>query len=167
MTDKSRVNGPYLIDHFRSPICNRLLDYWRSKASGAAPPAWTDIDLVELSDIARFIAVCDPVDGGRDFVARFFGTGIVDIFGFDRTGKTVTEGFAPERVEMVVERHRLPLTTGRPARVVGYLTAVGKDYPFAFEACYLPLLGKSGDVAHVISAYDFDYEPEESDAIAY
>lgn len=161
------INGPYLTEAFNSPVCNRLLAYWRSKKTGPACPALADIDLMEIHDIAPVIALCDAVDGGAEFVARFYGTGIVDVFGFDRTGKTVAEGFPPEKVEMIVARHRLPYESGEPARVVGYLTAVGKDYPFAFEAIYLPLRGTGDAIAHVVSAYDFDYEPTAEDGIAY
>ena len=157
------VSDPYTTDRFNSGICNRLLDYWRSKAVGGVCPAWPDIDLMDIYDIARFISLCDAVDGGAEFVARFYGTGIVKVFGFDRTGKSVAEGFAPERVDMILERYRLPCTTGAPARVVGLLTAVGKDYPFAFEAIYLPLRGAGDSIEHVISTYDFDYDMRPDD----
>jgi len=161
------VSHPHTIQNFSAPICEKLLFYWRTKSSWKDCPAWSDIDLMEIKEIAPFITVCDAVDGGAEFVARYFGTGIVEIFGFDRTGKCVSDGYPAEKVEMIVNRYRLPFTTGEPARVVGHLTAVGKDYPLSFEAIYLPLRGKSGAIEHVISAYDFSYDlqPEDDEII--
>lgn len=165
----SRVNGPYVTETFNSAICRRLLDYWRSKHSGDALPALAHIDLMDIYDIAPFVAVCDAVNGGAEFIARFFGTGIVTVFGFDRTGKTVHGPFAPDAAEMVLARYRLPYITGRPTRVVGYLTAVGKEYPSPFEAVYLPLRGRGGGdgIQHVIGACDLEYKPLPSDNIKY
>lgn len=162
-----RVREPYVTDEFRSGICNRMLEYWRSKCHGDTCPLLTDFDLMDVYDIARFATICDAVDDGREFVARFFGSGIVSVFGFDRTGQTIAESFPQERVPMIIKRYALPRRTGKPVRVVGYLTAVGKEFPFAFEGIYLPLRDRDGNIEHVISAYKFDYEPVDADEIEY
>jgi hypothetical protein len=163
----ARVRDPYVTDVFNSAICNRLLAYWQSKKAAGEPPFLADIDLMELYDIAPFMGLCDAVDDGEEFIARFYGTGIVDAFGFDRTGLKVRDRFQGEAGDMVLARLRMPYRTGRPARVVGYLTAVGKDYPVPFEAIYLPLMGSSGTIAHVIGACDIDYRPLPSDNVKY
>lgn len=163
----ARVRAPYVTDASNSAICNRLLAYWQSKKADGGPPFIADIDLMELYDIAPFMGLCDAIDGGEEFIARFYGTGIVDTFGFDRTGLKVRDRFQGEAGDMVLARLRMPYRTGLPTRVVGYLTAVGKDYPSPFEAIYLPLRGSGGTIEHVIGACDVEYQPLASDNIKY
>lgn len=162
-----RVREPYVTDEFRSDICIRMLEYWRSKCHGDSCPRLTDFDLMDIYDLAPLATICDAVDDGREFVARFFGSGIVSVFGFDRTGQTIAEGYPPDCADMIIERYALPYRTGKPVRVVGHLTAIGKDFPIAFEGIFLPLRNRQGRIAHVTAAFNFNYRPVDADEIEY
>jgi hypothetical protein len=160
-----RQEGLSVTDALRSPITRTLLSYWREKKGASDGVTWGDLDLMDVYSVAPYMTVCDVVDGGRDFRARYFGTGIVQVFHFDRTGKLLSEMYDPEAAEEISERYRLAVVANQPVRKVGYLYLARETLPTAFEGVYLPLLGESGAIEHVISAYDFDYQPQEGDGI--
>jgi hypothetical protein len=143
----------------RSPVTRALFDYWCAKRGSRPYPAWTDIQLMDLYKIAPHMIVRDVVDGGREFRCRFSGTGISAVLGLDGTGELLSETYNPQAVEMIMARYRPVLETRGPVRAVGYVTAVQKNLPTAFESIYLPLAGKDGSIGHIIVAYDFTYQP--------
>lgn len=145
---------------FRAPITRRLLDYWRSKADAAGRrPAWTDLNLVDVYDIAPWIMVRDVVDGGREYRCRFCGTGLVEILDMDPTGKLLADVYAPEGQEMMRLRYEKVIAADAPVRVVGYIRVVKKNLPTGFEGVMLPLSGPAGTIDHIILALDFSYTP--------
>ena len=62
----------------RSPVCLRLIHYWQGLATrNNGHPEWAQVRLIDLYKIATFLAVKDVIDGGTDFLNRFWGTGRV------------------------------------------------------------------------------------------
>lgn len=146
-------------ENLRSPVTRALFDYWQMKRGARPYPAWTDINLMDVYRIAPQVIVRDVIDGGAEFRCRFSGTGISEVMGLDGTGELLRETYNPQAVEAIKARYR-PVLEGRgPVRAVGYVQAVKKNLPTAFEAVYLPLADKEGEIGHIIVAYDFFYEP--------
>lgn len=148
-----------MTETFRSPVTRTLFDYWRMKRGSRPYPAWTDINLMDLYRIAPQIIVRDVIDGGAEFRCRYSGTGISAVLGLDGTGELLCETYNPQAAEAIKARYRPVLEARGPVRAVGYVQAVKKNLPTAFEAVYLPLAGKDGAVGHIIVAYDFSYLP--------
>jgi hypothetical protein len=149
-------------DDFKSDACGVLFAYWREKAAGRTRPAWRDLSLMDIYTIAPFVVVRDVVDGGREFRCRFCGTGMAEVLGFDLTGTTLAERYAPHGVEIMMRRYQAVLELERPLRAVGYIHVVEKNMPTAFESVVLPLDGDDGDgrIRHLISVHDLTYVPE-------
>jgi hypothetical protein len=76
----------------------------------------------------------------------------------DGTGQLVRETYK-RGAEGVLARYRSVLNAGQPTRAVGFIQAVEKNLPTAFESVYLPLAGADGTIGHIIVAYDFTYVP--------
>ena len=159
-------SGLAVADDVRSPITRALLDYWREKKGDAPGLRWRDINLMDIYTIAPYLCICDAVDDGREFRARYFGTGIARMFHEDRTGKLLVDMFGPDAAKVVAERYRLAITANAPVRKVGQLNLAREDLPVTFEGLYLPLLGNGDRFDHVISAYDFEFNPAADDTLA-
>lgn len=145
-------------EDLRSPVTRALFDYWLAKRGDRPCPAWIDIHLMDVYKVAPQIVVRDVVDGGRKFRCRFSGTGLSAVLGVDGTGQLIAETYK-RGGGAVLTRYQAALTTGRPLRAVGYVEAVEKNLPTAFESVYLPLSGADGAIGHIIVAYDFTYVP--------
>jgi hypothetical protein len=148
---------------FQSPISNGLLEYWRGKCHGQNIPKWSDIDLMDLYDIAPNIMVRDAVDNGKEFRCRFFGSNLVRTFGYDPTGKLLGEVYKPTSVDVALNRYYTGLTAAIPTRVVGYVDLVDTQVPKTFEFIVLPLDGNSGRREHILCAFDFSYKLRDED----
>ncbi len=145
-------------EDLRSPITRTLFDYWQAKRGDRPCPAWTDIHLMDIYKIAPHVVVRDVLDGGREFRCRFSGTGLSAALGVDGTGQLVAETYK-RGAEGVLARYRSVFTAGRPLRAVGFIQAVEKNLPTAFESVFLPLAGQGQPMGHIIVAYDFAYVP--------
>lgn len=150
-------------DKFFSPICNRLLEYWRNQSVGKIIPTLKDINLMDVHDIAPNIVIRDAIDNGSDFRCRYYGTGIARILDNDHSGKTLVEAFEPLAARVAQERYIKALFADGPTRVVGYVELVETVVPKTFESILLPLSGSSGNREHVLCIYDFDYVLQEID----
>ncbi len=64
------------------------LEYWRSLSTHGKVPRWDEFDLMKLPlNLVGLTHVFDVIEGGKDFHCRFWGTKLVEIFGFDVTGR--------------------------------------------------------------------------------
>jgi len=145
---------------YKAPATRRLLAYWREKKGAKARPAWTDICLMDVYQIAPQIVVRDTVDGGRDFRCRFCGTTLVSVLGMEPTGRLLDECYAPEGRDMMLARYHLVLSADAPVRVVGYVRVVEKNLPTGFECVMLPVSDADGGIGHVMMVLDFSYDPD-------
>ncbi len=93
-----------------------LFDYWREKRGDGAMPARADLDPLEIPTLLPIIGLVDVLDGGARFRYRLIGTEIVDVDGYDPTGRFLDEvlpdsGYADYLIGMFreVTRERRPL----------------------------------------------------------
>ena len=80
----------------RSPeICNpalaSLYDLWSCKRGDRVAPARADFDLADLRPWFGHLMLLDVTEDGRDMRFRLYGTALVGIFGFDLTGRMVSD----------------------------------------------------------------------------
>lgn len=76
-----------------------LYGYWEAKRAGRVMPTRADIDPLEMRAWLGNLLLIDVAGEGR-FVYRLYGTGFVNSFGRDMTGRSVDE-LPPEQQERV------------------------------------------------------------------
>lgn len=131
-----------------------LYDYWQEKRGGRRYPAWPDIHLVDLWQIASCIGVKDVIDGGADFLNRYWGSEMTAMSGIEGSSKTTTEIYGDRREESFVN-FRATVETGAPWVAYRRLTFIDdRDY-VTYEVVHLPLGAEDGPVTQIVSAYDF------------
>lgn len=161
-TPVAYINGT--IDDCIAPKTLRLIEYWRERlpADGGLP-SWRDFDLMDLYDIAAAIAVKDVIDGGDDFINRFWGTSLTVVLGFEGTGKLVSTYEPISMRSAVMRRYRNLVATHQPSMARGHISTMpGREY-LRFELIHLPLRNKTDAVEHIISVYHFGLDlPEEN-----
>lgn len=139
----------------RGTITRHLYDYWCEKRGARTCPAWPDIHLMDLWQIAASLAVKDVIAGGDDFRNRYWGSRLTDALGIEGTGKTSRELYGTASDTNFVNYRRV-VTTGRPVATYRRLTFAARREHVAREAVHLPLAPPGGPVSHIISAYDYD-----------
>ena len=129
-----------------------LLEYWQGLCDGRSCPRLIDVGLPAIVRQAPKIIVRDAIDGGRDFVNRFWGSELRTWLGFDGTGQRISEYFPRHARDAMLESQRLALTSDMPVRRWG-VTAYARPNPATYEAIDLPLADDDGARAHVLSMY--------------
>lgn len=86
--------------------CGTLHAYWDGLRGQRFAPAWGEFKLVDLPGaIIPYVRVTDVIDGGRDFVYRFWGTGLSFVRALDRTGMQLSAVSSP-RTPAALEEYR-------------------------------------------------------------
>lgn len=135
------------------PEFQRFYQYWLERKNGQALPKWSDVELMDLWDLAPLMMVFDKVvfpEGGHSYKFRFIGTEHIDMEGSNPTGKLIDEVFIPETNHQVITVYDETLASGRPniwRRYVAYENevAMGRSY----DRLLLPLADDSGEPAHL------------------
>ena len=133
-----------------------MLGYWNSLRGGRICPKLSDVDLLSVHQQARHMTVKDSIDGGSDFLVRFWGTELTSFLKCDPTGQRLSVYFPPASAESALETHRLALTGDMPVRRWG--DSQFPDRGMAkFEMILLPLENAAGERAHVITLCTFNW----------
>ena len=71
------------------PLWADLLSLWESKRNGALLPLWSSFDIYDFKPWLGFIAVNKITREPLDTYTVLWGTGLTELYGEDRTGKTL------------------------------------------------------------------------------
>lgn len=132
-------------------VPTRPLKFLATRWSGrdAALPATASIDALELQPALGHIILLDPLDGGRDFRVRLFGSAIAGISGFDLGGRRLSEhpasGYVVEFTVAATRaalRRRLPLFSSR--------RPVGAQDTRRWLRLAIPFAGDDGTVTRLL-----------------
>lgn len=80
-----------MLDAPQHPGAAALSAYWEKKRGERPMPDRSDIRPSEIVQLLPYLLICEPVDAGRDFRIRIFGTALVALFGEEMTGKYLSE----------------------------------------------------------------------------
>lgn len=139
-----------------SPILRRLLGHWRALPAGVAGlPAPRALDPVEIPWALGAITLVDVEGVPPDCEFRFAldGSWQVERYGFDMTGKTLTEFPEPETRDLIRRSYMEVVRARRPIGRVRDLMLDGR--PRRYEALLLPF-GADGRVTRLAVALDFE-----------
>lgn len=128
-----------------------VLDHWTKLRGTDKAPLVSRLDPVALRPALGYVMLVDPVDGGRDFRYRLYGSLIASVSGTDLTGRLVSQHHASAHVVdfsfagyLAVYRRCEPLYTfRRPARA---------EFTRSWERLVLPLVDERGQVGRFLVA---------------
>lgn len=136
-------------ERFGSHELERLYDYWNARRHGGVLPGREDIDPTELRGLLRHIVLAEVVNGGERIRYRLVGTGMVERWGSDFTGRHVDEimqgsyrDFMMKLFRDVIE-HRCPVFSKSRFR-----WDVGRSVETS--RLFMPLAGAGGAVEMVL-----------------
>lgn len=141
----------------------KLYNYWTAKRGERSRPRWRDIKLMEIYDVAPCICVRDVSPTDDDFICRYWGTRLTELYGIDCSGKMVSECYAPSGVRNTLEIYHRVMTSERPIRLVGNLGYVDRSEGVFFEGIFLRLDSDDQPNRHIISAFQFGCQLDGAD----
>lgn len=139
----------------------RVFDYWITLRQGRQFPAWPDIKLIDLYDVAPYVAVFDVErDDGADMPVRvryrFCGTWLVDarsnLSPSDPTGHFLDDVPWPFDPAPILAACDQVVRSGKPA-FLG-IGEVDEDSYHQHERCFFPLGDGAENVTQIIVCVD-------------
>ncbi len=131
-----------------API-HHLIRYFEGKIAAGARAAAASLDPAEFRPALGYVNVVEPVDGGRDFRFRIFGTFVAAVTGCDLTGQLLSQMPASDYVVdhalacyRAAHARRLPLLTSR--------IPLGAANTRRWERLLLPFVDPSGAVSRLL-----------------
>jgi hypothetical protein len=118
------------------PLCARLERIYLDQVDPAILPRCT---------------VVDVVDGGADFIYRFWGTGRTKLLGYDLSGKSIAEFRPPELVTIAAKDFATMLERRRASWFTVVASAPGGTDTFTFWFLRLPFSGDGTSVDNILS----------------
>lgn len=97
------------------PNLQALYRLWSERRAGRPAPSRDDFSVEDLRPWLGHLLLLDRIDGD-DFRYRLYGSSLVEIFGFDLTGRTVTAAAPLIGVSPLAE-YRSVIAAGRPFHV--------------------------------------------------
>lgn len=145
--------------HAQHPLHAEVHAYWLAAGRPGALPARSDIDPGQLSRALPWIILYDVVGDGGDVSFRFrlIGTGIVERYGRDATGKLFEDVYEPEILVRQLAFFRGVVNRGRSAYSYGMLPVPDRRH-VNYHRLVLPLAddGVNVDMLLAVMAFDDD-----------
>lgn len=82
------LNYPVDIEH---PKLLDLLRFWEEKRGARTMPRRSEIDVLELAPWLGNLILLEVLDYGENFLYRVYGTNLVRLIQYDRTGKSTDD----------------------------------------------------------------------------
>ncbi|MBT6094530.1 MAG: PAS domain-containing protein [Rhodospirillaceae bacterium] len=128
--------------------------YWNEMRGGRVFPSWPEVDMMALPlAIVPWCSVVDVVEGGKDFIIRFWGTERVRLLGVDYTGHRVSEFRSPDVSAKIQDELSQVISEQRPLLVETMLSLSdmrGLELT-TFQVLRLPF-GEKTDVNTILNA---------------
>lgn len=110
---------------------------------------------MDIYDVAPFLVVKDVIDGGQEFRNRYFGTAMTEILGYDGTNFTLADRVDGRELEYLRAVCTAVVEAGKPVRSRGRVFWAKNKEHLRYACIYLPLDDTPGNLAHLITAFDF------------
>lgn len=146
------------LEAVKSPRIQRVFDYWAALRRDRPFPAWPDVKLMDIYDVAPFLAVLDVEDenGAARFRYRFCGTTLVEarssLAPADPTGRWLDEIAWPFDPAPLLVACAKVVNLRKPG-----LLAAGEVNESAYhlhERGFFPLGSSDGAVSQIIVCVD-------------
>lgn len=105
-----------VIDLGSYPRLSSVFESWHAWCGDAPAPAWMTEHINRLPPrLVPNTNVVDVIDGGRDLRFRFWGSGLVKLYGIELSGKLYSDAEATVFGTGQIEQFREVIATGQPA----------------------------------------------------
>jgi hypothetical protein len=137
------------IDHLQSPILHEIKRIWDAKRDGRSYPSRNDLRPHDFASFLRHLSLARVIDGGSDFEMRIIGDEIVQAYGENFTGRTLSS-LAELIGDAMLGAYHAVRQEGRPVLLQGSFERKHNDH-FRREVILMPL-GIDSEVEFVLSA---------------
>jgi hypothetical protein len=137
------------IDHLQSPILHQVKHIWDAKRAGRVYPSRNDLRPHDFASFLRHLSLARVIDGGDDFEMRIIGDEIVQAYGENFTGRTLSS-LADLIGEAMLGAYQAVRQEGCPILLQGSFERKHNDH-FRREVILMPL-GMDAQVEFVLSA---------------
>ena len=142
-------------DQIENAAIRQLYNYWRSKRRGDAIPRRADIDPIEMPNLMPNLLIADIEYDPFRVKYRLVGTRVVQMTGYEFTGKYLDEIALPDDEGLFLECYQVACESKMPVtdRIKWHLAP---DTTEEYDICILPLSddGISVNIALAIECYD-------------
>lgn len=159
-SERGSDDGPHFLGlgAVQSPKIKRVFDFWWNLRRDRPFPAWSDVKLMDIYDVASYLAVLDVEDmsGAICFRYRFCGTLLVEarshLIPADPTGRCLDEVAWPFDPAPLLDACTKAATLGRPVRLAA--GEVNESSYHLHERGFFPLGDTDDKVSQVIICVD-------------
>jgi hypothetical protein len=137
------------LDQLQSPVLGFILRVWDEKRTGRAYPARDDLRPQDFAPYLRHLTLARFVEGSCDFELRIIGDEIVQAYGENFTGRTLSS-IAEFVGDAVVSAYHAVVGEGGPILLHGIFES-SRNHHFRREVLLMPV-GVDGKVEFVLSA---------------
>lgn len=128
--------------------------YWQAKRGASGCLERANFDPLDVHKIMPFIMILELEMNGdaKAFHYRLCGTGCVDLFGIDYTGKTLGEDLPPEATETRRAEFEAVMTSKQPVYSTTNLPIEGRDFITVYRGVF-PVCSQSQDVDQIFVVF--------------
>ncbi len=144
-----------LIEGPRHPGAKLTFDVWQERMAQGGFVVGRDIPSRALGGVLRNLAVYEPLEGGEDFRIRIAGTAFFRRYGYDVTGRRLSELFDEPLFDRIRDGINAMLDAGEP-RSVAVEHVQGNRKPLRFEVLFLPVTPPGGAGQWSLTGMFFD-----------
>ena len=152
-TEPPRITRWPDIGQLALPRHRDLFAWWRDNT---APDAPAPADLIKPDNLQTHlgrIVLLEPLDGGRDFVYRLYGSIVAEFAGFDLTGRRLSEtetmGIWSYQVRLYyLATYRAAARSGAP--IYSTLRLTNGMTPFDWQRLLLPFADSTGAITRLM-----------------
>lgn len=146
-----------LCDVRNDPVLGPALAYWERKCGSRPLPDRRDIDATEIApSLLPFLQITERVESSGRIRYRLIGTGIVDAYGADLTGKYMDEIYSGERMRYVEANYRAVCENQRPVLVVNRYHST-RPVSLVCHRLLMPLADDGMTIRQFLTAMRFEF----------
>lgn len=138
---------------FEHPV-RQFHNYWQANRGPSGCLERPDFDPLAVHKIMPFIMILQatPTDDGLTFHYRLCGTGCVDLFGIDYTGKTLGDDLPPEATETRREEFATVMAAKQPVFSATELPIEDRDFISVYRGVF-PVSSSSDAVDQIFVVF--------------
>ena len=138
----------------------QVLAYWNLLKGEKFAPSWAEFDMMKIPfHLLPSTNIVDIIDGGRDYLFRFYGTRLCEIHGEELTGKFISDLQPQSIADAIRGSYELSLEKRIP---MAQRTDTGASTLVKFQVSLrLPLSDDGETISHLVSIVEYDQDTRE------
>ncbi len=139
------------------PVLGPALAYWERKCGARIAPSRRDIDATEIPpSLLPYLQITERINGSGRIRFRLVGTGIVEAYGADLTGKYMDEIYSGARLRYIKANYHAVCESKRPVVVVNRYHS-SRAVALVCHRLVMPLSDDGVTIHQFLTATRFEY----------